>query len=373
MKPVCIAIIFLLSTAISAFCDDFYVSTAGSDSNPGTQAQPFATIQHAINVCPAMPGASLIHLDASTWNESPTIHSKQICITGDYNGPNGMGGRTTSIINGIIRLWGTANWGYQIKQLTAKKIEIEDTVMMQITIDTCNITYSSEDGIQTDTDPGAQTLITVTNCLIAYCSDIGINAMGPGQTLTVDLSIIHDCGNNGINGNIGYAEISNNYIYNCSGDAMNLTIVDTGYSSNISDNEVYSNSGCGIRFINSGRYRVYDNLIHNNQNYGIYIDGISNPDFGGGAQNSPGNNTISGNGTYEVYNDSPNLIYAKYNYWDPLSEAEMAGHTYLEVNVSRIFDHWDDASKGYVNWDEPGTHTKVVPMSLGQLKASYAR
>lgn len=37
-------------TVLTSFSNNFYVSTTGSDSNPGTLTQPWATIQHAFNV-----------------------------------------------------------------------------------------------------------------------------------------------------------------------------------------------------------------------------------------------------------------------------------------------------------------------------------
>ena len=116
----------------------------------------------------------------------------------------------------------------------------------------------------------------------------------------------------------------------------------------------------------------YDNQVVDNSDTGILLTGSNTEfDMGGGDFDSTGNNTISGNGTYEVYNDSPNLIFAKYNYWDPLSYSEMAGHTYLEVDVTRIYDHWEDSGKGYVDWDEPGFPTRVELKSLGEIRASF--
>src|SRR5437016_220517 len=43
----------LLLCAVSAEAGTFYVSTTGIDTNPGTQAAPWKTIQHAANVVSA--------------------------------------------------------------------------------------------------------------------------------------------------------------------------------------------------------------------------------------------------------------------------------------------------------------------------------
>jgi hypothetical protein len=47
----------------------------------------------------------------------------------------------------------------------------------------------------------------------------------------------------------------------------------------------------------------------------------------------------------------------------------MKGKTWREVNVTRIYDHWDDPKVGYVMWSKP--IFGVAPASLGQIKASF--
>ncbi|HUU56736.1 MAG TPA: hypothetical protein VMW93_05285, partial [bacterium] len=47
---------------------------------------------------------------------------------------------------------------------------------------------------------------------------------------------------------------------------------------------------------------------------------------------------------------------------------EMAGKTWQQVNVTRIYDHWDDPSVGYVMWSD---FSAVRPASLGRIKASF--
>src|SRR5690242_16289147 len=47
----------------------WYVAPAGADANPGTLAQPFATVQHAATV--AQPG-DIVYLRAGTYHETVT-------------------------------------------------------------------------------------------------------------------------------------------------------------------------------------------------------------------------------------------------------------------------------------------------------------
>ena len=60
----------------------WHVSTAGSDSNPGTQADPYATIQHAIDSSSTVNG-DVITIAAGTYNEhSLDTDGKAITIQG---------------------------------------------------------------------------------------------------------------------------------------------------------------------------------------------------------------------------------------------------------------------------------------------------
>lgn len=134
----------------------------------------------------------------------------------------------------------------------------------------------------------------------------------------------------------------------------------------ITNNAVTENHGPGVA-VAGVRIKLRDNVIKDNAGHGVYI-GEGNPDLG--TPGDPGGNTFAGNKSgYDVYNASPENIPAFGNTWDPQSEAEMAGKTWQEVNVTRIYDRWDDPNVGYVMWSEP--MLGVAPASLGQIKASF--
>jgi hypothetical protein len=57
----------ILLVASSALAQNYYVSPAGSDLNPGTQTQPWLTIQHAANVATA---GTTVHVLPGTYNVS---------------------------------------------------------------------------------------------------------------------------------------------------------------------------------------------------------------------------------------------------------------------------------------------------------------
>jgi hypothetical protein len=377
MKSFVTILCLFFLTALPAFCADFYVSTAGSDSNPGTQAQPFATIQHAIDMCPYTGGSSTVHLDGSTWNESPSITAQSntgnndrpnMKLIGDFNGPNGMGGRENSIINGKITAhsYVYSPFGEQtyvtLEKLKVNEIDISTlgaygpmiAVNAHARVTDCNVIGSPNDGINASVLVADDVIID--DCLISNSTGCGVYVQYLSSGSNYTLSMITDCTiTNNLGDGIYYrgpASYPFSYIFN-----------------QISNNTITGNFN-GIKVENAAP-RIADNQITGNQNYGVFIEaGTYFPDLGSNT-GSPGNNTIAGNETYEVYNANPNLIYAKYNYWDPLSSAEMAGHTYLEIDVTRIYDHWEDSGLGYVDWDEPGIHTKVVPKSLGEIRASF--
>ncbi len=131
-------------------------------------------------------------------------------------------------------------------------------------------------------------------------------------------------------------------------------------------NEVRNNLGNGLELSGSD-VDVRDNVVRDNDGHGVYVEKGA-PDLGTRAD--PGGNTFAGNRSgYDFFNASPENIPAYGNTWDPQSEAEMEGKTWQEVNVTRIYDHWDDADVGYVMWSEPVV--AVAPASLGQIKASF--
>src|SRR5712672_2337236 len=88
---VCKLMSFLTMTLFSAQGATLYVSTQGSDSNPGTSAQPFRTITHAYGL--AGPGTTILvlpgvytdytsgwglHLGASGTASSPIVLQSQV-------------------------------------------------------------------------------------------------------------------------------------------------------------------------------------------------------------------------------------------------------------------------------------------------------
>ena len=82
-------------------CNNYYVSPSGSDSNPGTQASPWKTIQHADSALTLGPSGTCTA--ATGWLSVPNTGACVHVKAGTYNNANGIiitrdGGATTRIV-----------------------------------------------------------------------------------------------------------------------------------------------------------------------------------------------------------------------------------------------------------------------------------
>ena len=76
----------IAATAPASAGTTWHVSTNGSDSNPGTQTEPYATIQHAMNVNTTVDGDTLL-IESGIYHEhSLNPSGKAITIQGSFDG-----------------------------------------------------------------------------------------------------------------------------------------------------------------------------------------------------------------------------------------------------------------------------------------------
>jgi hypothetical protein len=87
VKAVMLVVLVLMGTAFAQ--NQFYVSPNGRDSNPGTQAQPWQTIQHAINSFSLGANGATIHVAAGTYSDlnNCSYSSVNICVTRGGSSP----------------------------------------------------------------------------------------------------------------------------------------------------------------------------------------------------------------------------------------------------------------------------------------------
>ena len=161
-----------------------------------------------------------------------------------------------------------------------------------------------------------------------------------------------------------YLDITKNYVHdnNASGIYVNGYYIDpvitlnqvvhnTLNTTNIYDNGIYcytSNYPADILY----------NDVKNNTNGGLRIAA------GDGSNVSFNNLMDNGDATrYELYNDNASSVNARYNYWgaDVTTEMDAGGNP---KNITRIFDTYDDAAKGTVDYSSWLSSEVTLPTTL---------
>ena len=235
MKIILVHIILLIFS-FSIYANTYYVATSGSDTNPGTETQPWASIQKAANTLMA---GDTVFIKAGTYHERVIIQnsgtSNHHIVFSNYQSD-------TVIIDGDGISWG-GSWnglfdisdksyiqihGLQVKNANYGGFWIENSD--HIIVEHCYTynTFSSGIGVWNSSN------ITIDNNEIELaCND------GEQECITVSNS--HDC------------EI---------------------YENNVHDNGSGANGGEGID-IKQGSHdiNVYKNIVHHlNERIGIYAD-----------------------------------------------------------------------------------------------------
>jgi hypothetical protein len=258
-RPSTVLLVLILFSSISLVAQDgatYYVSTTGSDTNPGTLSQPWLTIQHAANTAKA--GAT-VYVFRGVYNESinfPNSGTPRAPITfRSYPGQTASidgTGLTPSGIQGLINITNQSYLtirGFEIRNYTTDDASVTPTGIWITGYGTGvrilnnrvhNITTTSEaDGnaFGISVYGTSQTPITrlVINGNEVYDLKTGssesVNVDGNVTHFRITNNLIHDNDNIGIDaigyervGPVGYdeamyGEISGNTIYNISGIA----------------------------------------------------------------------------------------------------------------------------------------------------------
>ncbi len=270
---------FLLLTAGAGFAYTWYVATDGSDSDPGTQSQPFATIQEAVD---RSSDGDTILVEAGTYFEDVTVDKDRLTLRSLAT--------WSAIIDGV-------NYGIELTGdgLTVEDFTIKDSVDgIVVNVDqTEDVTFSSNwfydisiDGIYFDWDATIDGCTVIMEDNIIYSSGNGIYMEGDmGIFQDVDIRILDnsiDGPSDGISFNYlygGSVEISDNNLYDCqtSGiDIDDITPSGNEISFKIENNNITLSSGMsgsyGISMNNAERTTwVKGNTVNGDYDYGIYI------------------------------------------------------------------------------------------------------
>ncbi|MGH7238867.1 MAG: DUF1565 domain-containing protein [Candidatus Saccharimonadales bacterium] len=257
-----------LSIAASAHAADYYVSTSGNDSNPGTQGSPFKTIQKGADVAHA---GDTVHVLPGTYNE--WIQNKN-------------NGTATA----RIRFVSDTRWGAKVTGANSSYAWMD--LGAYVDIEGFDVTGSSRALV------GIGLLAPYSRALYNHVHDIISSncAAGGGGIVTgegdlkkegeeVIGNLIHDIGAfspslpycNHVHGIYMAAEkavVQNNIVYHAGSAGIHLWHAAT--NSVVSNNLSFNNRGPGIifgcgdkPFIKCDNIMISNNIAMNNEGYGI--------------------------------------------------------------------------------------------------------
>jgi parallel beta-helix repeat protein len=311
----------------------YYVAPGGSDSSPGTLAQPFATVNQGVSVL--TPGDTL-YLRGGTYNEAllndiPSGTATAPVTISAYPGeavtlqaPASGYGRGIDLSGSFqyIRILNlTLDGSLTTGNDSADGIKISygntNEFAHDILVSDCTIAHFGSQGILITSDPtmgDATDHNQILNCNIydngAARAELGHGMYVESDYNTIQACTIHDNSGNGIQvygGNAttsdsvdSYNTISNNRIYNngfntpSHGDC-GLTVW-YGTDNVVSDNLIYGNDGAGIQLsAGASNTQVLNNTVYGNQGQAGFA-GIDGGSFGGLVNTTLENNVSYGNG-----------------------------------------------------------------------------
>jgi uncharacterized protein YjdB len=332
----------------------FYVAPTGSDSNPGTSAAPWLTIQHAASTVSA---GSTVYVAAGTYNESINVtvsgtSSATVTFIGDSGAIVSGTGLTpsTSQTQGLWNIGSATPAGVDVSYITIQGFTIENYTTsnanacpagiwisgasngIQILNNTItNITTTSEKDGNAFGISAYGTEATAINGLVisgntVYGLKTGnsetVNVDGNVMNFTISNNIIHDNDNIGIDAIGGegvgpsgsdyarYGEISGNTVYNIS--AINNAGEGNQYDADgiycdtcayiVIERNLVHNCDLNIEVASehSGKYSQYvtvrNNVVYNANSVGISIGGYAS-NVGGSQYVAIVNNTLFENDT----------------------------------------------------------------------------
>lgn len=276
---VCFAMAGLLLAATVGFGATWYVATDGDNGDSGSQAEPFRTIQYAVDQ--AADGDTIM-VEAGTYSGDITISKNGLDL-------NSVDGAATTIIDGgtiVIELTGNglAVDGFRIENADFG-IRVMSAQSADVTVSSCWIDHIALDGIDFTQDILGCS-VTVENSTIAadrYGIDLGVHMGESDQPVAVRIA------NNTVEGASSYgiyfdrfysgsAEVSGNSLLDCGSSA--IYVEETGYdgkeiSFKIEDNRVTLSKG-----VSGSYYGIYvyscerETWVSGNEVTGDYRGGI---------------------------------------------------------------------------------------------------
>jgi hypothetical protein len=249
------------SDFVAASGNTYYVATNGSDSNPGTLAQPFLTLQHAANIATA---GSTVYIEAGTYGSSG---NGQRIIT-ENNGAAGAPITFENYNGGAVTIFSSGLYS---------NLAIQNSYIDFIGLNCVGDSASFG---------GACIESPISNILIQNCSfaNFQVGGIYSDESCTKSNIIVNGCNFSGTNTAnnmevISLRDVNGFTIENCqvknpvSSDRCGICVAGCSNGS-INNNTVYNTTSYGIYIgpteQNSGsNINVYDNLVYNCAHAGL--------------------------------------------------------------------------------------------------------
>jgi len=250
----------ILFIASSALAQNYYVSPTGSDSNPGTQTQPWLTIQHAANVATA---GTTVYVLPGTYNVST--------ITTSISGTASQHIKFVSDTKYGARIVGT---GDSIWAQGANYVEVTG-------FDITASNAATRIGFEWTGNNGNVNQNRIHDIQCSGCGGnggAGINLDNGSDYTSADANRVYNLNNAATSSTVHciYLHvtnnvISNNLLYKCGGWGVQQWHVGVGHST-IVNNTIFSSNGgivLGSGGLPGSDYNFVGNNITVNNNYGI--------------------------------------------------------------------------------------------------------
>lgn len=225
-----IASSFLKSSQVQARGNRYYVSTTGSDTNSGSESQPFKTFVRAEQSL--SPGDTLV------------------VLAGEYTEPLVINKSGTSTAPILVLGQGTFQTILNGQNQDRPIVDVRGSVVI-----VSNMEVKNSNGI---------------------CVDVG------GSTVVISGLKVHECRRHGIYTDVDRTVIDSNIVYNTvlensarstsSGWSSAIKVRVGGQQTYISRNEVYNNYGEGIAVTRGVGATVENNTVYDNYSVNVYID-----------------------------------------------------------------------------------------------------
>src|SRR5579862_3144282 len=169
--PIYLLAWYFLLAAPCAHAATYYVATTGNDANPGTQAQPFRTIQQGINT--AVSGDSILIADGTYNEHGLDFGAKNLALQSRSGNPAGCVLDCQKLGNGIFIRRG------QTSATTVSGLTIQNAIAF-------GTAFSGSFG--SSSMYLSNSSATITNCIFTNNNSVGANglllASGSSATLT---------------------------------------------------------------------------------------------------------------------------------------------------------------------------------------------